>query len=347
MTRILVTGANGHIGANVVRACLKAGYEVVGFVRRGSDQRGLSGLPIDLTWGDIRDRAAVDRAIRGCDAVMHLAAVFNTQSRDPEVVVRPALEGAENVLRASAEYGVSRVVYTSSVVAIGPADSPDNPRTGADWNGSPSGAYYVAKTESEGRAWELAESLSVPMVVLNPGAVLGQYDYRVTPSMRYIVQMLNGVAIAVPGGLTFVDVRDVADAHVRALERGVPGERYPVAGANLTFRQLARAVTDLAGGRVPYFPLPRWAIGPAIGPVEWGMRLVGRPPLVTRVEVREILGRYFYVDTSRTREVLGMTFRAPDEYLDQAIRWMVFRKFVRNSVARRLATRFPPDPAWH
>ena len=347
MTRILVTGANGHIGANVVRACLKAGYEVVGFVRRGSDKRGLSGLPIELTYGDIRDRVAVGAAVRGCDAVMHLAAVFNTQSQDPEVVIRPALEGAENVLLAAAESGVSRVVYTSSVVAIGSGDSPDHPRTGVDWNGRASGAYYVAKTESERRAWELAESLSVPMVALNPGGVVGQYDYRVTPSMRYIVQMLNGVAIAVPGGLTFVDVRDVADAHVRALERGVVGERYPVAGANLTFRQLARAVTDLSGGRVPYFPLPRWAIGAAIGPVEWGMRLAGRPPLTTRAEVGEVLGRYLYVDTSRTREVLGITFRSPEEYLDQAIRWMVFRKFVRNSVARRLATRFPPDPAWH
>lgn len=346
MARVLITGANGHIGANLVRACLAAGHDVVGFVRCGSDQRGIAGLPISLSYGDIRDRKAVEAAVRGCDAVMHLAAVYNTVSQDPEVVIRPAVEGAENVLRAAAACGISRVVYTSSVAAIGFDESPDKPRTGADWNDKSEGAYYVAKTRSERRAWELAESLSVPMVVLNPGGVVGQYDYRVTPSTRYIVQMLNGVGITIPGGLTYVDVRDVADAHVRALDRGVPGERYPVSGPNLTFRELARALTGLAGGRVPHLPLPRWAIGLAIGLVEWGMRLVGQRPLVTRGEVREVLGRYAFLDTNRTRDVLGMTFRSPEEYLDQTIRWIVFRKFVRASVARRLEGRFAPDPEW-
>ncbi len=347
MTRVLITGANGHVGANVVRACLAAGHDVVGFVRHGSDQRGVAGLPISLSYGDIRDRKAVNAAVRGCDAVMHLAAVFNTLSQDPEEVIRPAVEGAENVLRAAAASGISRVVYTSSVVAIGFDESPDKPRTGADWNDNKSaGAYHVAKTRSERRAWELAESLSVPMVVLNPGPVIGQYDYRVTPSTRYIVQMLNGVGMTIPGGLAYVDVRDVADAHVRALDRGVVGERYPVSGPNLTFRELARALTGIAGGRVTHLPLPRWAVGLAIGPLEWGMRLVGQRPLVTRGEVREVLGRYAFLDTSRTRDVLGMTFRSPDEYLDQTIRWIVFRQFVRSAVSRRLAGRFAPDPEW-
>jgi dihydroflavonol-4-reductase len=346
MSRVLITGANGHVGANVVRACLAAGHDVVGFVRHGSDQRGIEGLPIALSYGDIRDPKAVEAAVRGCDSVMHLAAVFNTQSKDPDIVVRPAVEGAENVLRAGAACGVSRVVYTSSVAAIGFEESPDKPRTGADWNDKAAGAYYVAKTRSERRAWELAESLSVPMVVLNPSSVVGQYDYRVTPSTRYIVQLLNGIGITIPGGMSYVDVRDVADAHVRALERGVPGERYPVSGANLTFRELSRAVTGLTGVCVPHLPLPRWAIGPAIGPMEWVMRLVGQPPLVTRDEVREVLGRYVFVDTRRTCEALGMTFRPPSEFLDHTIRWIVYSRFLRASVARRLEGRFKPDPEW-
>lgn len=346
MTRVLITGANGHIGSNVVRSCLAAGYQVVGFVRRGSDQRGISGLGIELAYGDIRDRSAVADAIRGCDIVMHLAAVYDTQQQDPEMVIAPAVEGAENVLRAASDFGISRVVYTSSIAALGFSDSPDNPRTAADWNQSSREAYYVAKTESERRAWDLAGTLKVPMVVLNPGGVVGQYDYRVTPSTRFLVQMLNGVGMTIPGGLTYVDVRDVAAAHVRAIEHGVEGERYPVAGPNLTFREMGRVVSKLAGCRVPYLPLPRWAIGPAIGPLEWGMRFVGQAPLVTRAELREVLGRYLFVDTSRTRDVLGMTFREPAEYLEHAIRWIVFRGFVRKSVAGRLGEQFPPDPVW-
>ena len=152
MARVLVTGANGHIGCNVVRTLQGAGHEPVAFVRASADTRGLDGLELELARGDVRDRAAVRRAMRGCQFVINLAALFETRGYTAEEIMRPAVEGVTNVLESAAELGLERVVHASSVVAVGYGWSPHEIRTGRDWNDENLLPYHAAKTQSERRA---------------------------------------------------------------------------------------------------------------------------------------------------------------------------------------------------
>lgn len=119
MTQALVTGANGHIGSNLVRELLDHGYAVVAFVRDGADLRGLDGLDVTLVRGDILDEEACEPAAVECDYVFHLAAPYLTWARDPSTIIDPAVRGTENVLRAAKKRGVKRVVVTGSCNAVG------------------------------------------------------------------------------------------------------------------------------------------------------------------------------------------------------------------------------------
>ena len=122
--KIFVTGANGHIGANVVRELLRLDYQPVCYVRPGADLRGIEGLPVEVHRGGLFVPERIMEAMRGCTSVIHLAAPFHMVARTPQEIIQPAVEGTRNVLWAAAGNGIRRVVYASSIAAVGPVDSP-------------------------------------------------------------------------------------------------------------------------------------------------------------------------------------------------------------------------------
>ena len=212
-SRILVTGANGHLGANTVRALLQKNYQVNAFVRNNSDLRSLVGLPVTYFFGDITDGEALTTAATGCDAIIHHAAVYKVWAKTPAEVMEPALEGTKNIFNAAAKAGIKRLVYTSSTYAIGTAKNPNLLLTEEDWNDQDNLPYGIAKTKSEQIAWELSEKFNVPMIVLCPAAIYGRYDYKVTPSHRLLVDVCRGLGMTVKGVLSFVDARDAGELH--------------------------------------------------------------------------------------------------------------------------------------
>ena len=232
MARVFITGANGHIGAHTTREVLKRGHEVVPFVRKTSDLRGLEGLNLDYHYGDIMDPASVEAAVAGCDTVIHLAAVYKVWDSDDRAILDPALIGVRNVFDAGQKAGVRRLIYVSSAASVGSSRNPDDLRTSEDWNDEAENAYYVGKTNSEREAWKLAESSGIPMLSFCPTFVLGPLDYRVTPSNGFIRDLLDGDQTTYPGGINLVHVQDVAFVLASAIERGTPGGRYIVAGTN-------------------------------------------------------------------------------------------------------------------
>jgi dihydroflavonol-4-reductase len=346
MARVLVTGANGHVGCNVVRALQAAGHEPVPFVRASADTQGLDPLGLAYARGDVRDRDAVREAAQGCRFIVNLAAVFETRGFTPEELMAPAVEGVTNVLEVAAELGVERVVHASSTVAVGYGWSPDEVRSARDWNEENILPYHAAKTLSERRAWALAKAREVPLVCVNPAGVLGQYDHRLTPSTRYIRGLVQGEAPTGIGGTSYVDVRDAALAFVRALDRGVPGERYIVATPGIPLEEVGRLVTDLTGVAVRHLPVPRWlalAVVPVLGLVA---RVRGRPAPVSREEARAYVGRYGYFDTTPARETLGVSPRPLRETLKHTIAWLLHRNALAPRVRAELSDRFPSDPSW-
>jgi dihydroflavonol-4-reductase len=346
MSRVLVTGANGHVGCNVVRALLEAGHEPVPMVRASADTQGLDPLGLHLVRGDVRDCDAVRRAAEGCRFIVNLAAVFETRGLTSDEIVRPAIEGITNVIEAAAALGVERVVHASSTVAVGYACSPDHPRTAADWNEENLLPYHAAKTRSERRAWALAEQRDVPLVCVNPAGVLGQYDHRLTPTTRYVRDLVLGRAPTGLGGTGYVDARDAALAFVRAIDRGVPGERYIVATPVVAYAELGRLVSDLTGTPVRHLPVPRIIALGVVRVLGVAARLRGRPPPVSLEEARAYVGRYGAFDTTPARETLGVEPRPLRETLAHTIAWLLHRDALTSDARTKLAERFPPDPAW-
>ncbi|TBW59398.1 NAD-dependent epimerase/dehydratase family protein [Marinobacter halodurans] len=321
--RVLVTGANGHIGSHVVRQLIEQGHSARAFVRPSADLRGLEGLDVDLFRGDIMDAQALTEAAQGMDAIIHMAAVYKTIARSPDEIVEPAIQGARNVFAAAQANRIQRIVYTSSVASVGFSYDPQELRTGDDWNNDPSNPYYIAKTRSEQTAQKLAEESGIHLVVICPAIVLGPGDYRVTPSNQLVMDWLNGVGQTYPGGLNLVDVRDVAAAHVAALTRGENRRRYVVGGENVEVRQAALLLKRLTGIKPMHLPFGR---GMLLWSAKWTervCRLFGVTPPFTYDLVYEVAERYAYIDTRETNETFGLAPRNAEQTLQACIQWLL------------------------
>jgi dihydroflavonol-4-reductase len=346
MPRVLITGANGHIGANTVRSLLRRGHEVIPFVRPTSDLRGVQGLGLDFRHGDVMDGDSLAAAAEGCDVIVHTAAVYRTWTTDPAEVLEPALVGTRNLFEAARAVGVSRVVYTSSVAAVGAGAHPDDLRSEADWHEDARNPYYVAKTESEREAWHLSEAYGIPMIALCPAMVLGLYDYRITPSTEIILALINGTRTTWNGGFSLVDVRDVAAVHAAAVDGGELGQRYIIGGTNLTVQEIGKLIQQFTGVSPIHLGFGRrFSLLVAGAAGLWG-RLTGSKPPFSHSEAYEVVERYSFYDCALTNQVFGLMPRGAQEVVCDCIRWLLYIGRIKPTVARHLAGRFAPDPEW-
>ena len=253
--KVLLTGATGNLGYATVRELETQGYEIVALVRATSNLKGLDGTSAVLAYGDVLDKTSVKTAAQGCDAIIHQAAVFSVDMSNPDEIIKPAVEGARNVLEVAHELGIKRVVYTSSIISIGMSDSPDKILDGNSWNTNTALPYAVAKTKSEQIATEIAKNLGIELMILCPGGITGPGDYRITPTHAMLIAMLKGQTPIRAGGQNPVSVFDVASLHVQALTKGVPFKRYVAASyENITYQQIFSLLADIVGEELPEPP---------------------------------------------------------------------------------------------
>lgn len=319
--KVLLTGATGFIGGHLLRALVAAGAEVRCLVRQTSPRRNLNGLAADVVVGDLRDAGSVRRAIRGCAAVYHCAADYRLYARHPRELYESNVDGTRRVLRAAAEEGVRRVVYTSSVGALGrePDDSPATEATPVGLEDMV-GHYKRSKFLAERVADEWAAK-GLPVVIVNPSTPVGEGDLKPTATGKLILDFLKGkVPAYVDTGLNLVDVRDVAQGHLLSAERGRVGERYILGHENLTLAEIYRLLGRLTGLPAPRIRLPHWL------PLTWAAletgfgRLTGRPPEVPLEAVR--LSRHpMYFDASKAVRELGLPQSPIDQALRRAVAW--------------------------
>jgi len=226
--KAVVTGANGFVGSAIVRQLLDSGYEVRALVREKSNRRSIEGLPIEICIGDIRDQSSLTRAMSGCQALFHVAADYRLWVRNPDEMYETNVNGSLNVMRAAAEAGVERIVYTSSVATLGlnRDGTPANEQTRATLDDM-IGPYKRSKYLAEAEVRRLADELELPVVIVNPSTPVGPRDVRPTPTGQMILQAARGRMPAyVDTGLNLVHVDDVALGHLQALERGAIGQCY-------------------------------------------------------------------------------------------------------------------------
>lgn len=316
MPKTLITGATGFLGSHLARALHQRGDDLRLLVRRAAHVDALEGVEYERATGDITDRRAVNRAMKGVDRVFHVAGRTSMRAEDRESVFDTNVRGARIVFESALEEGVERLVHTSSASAIGAASSNGAIDESASFEIGHFGISYVnSKHESEFEALSLA-ARGLPVVIVNPAFTLGPDDPTNT-SMGLVKRfLLRRIPAYVDGGLNIVDVRDVAAGHLLADEKGKVGERYILGGRNFT---LDRLFADLA--RISGVPAPRLKVpaAVAIGALEAGSK-AGVPLPGSPEEVRAATLWWTFKNTKAKRE-LGFEARPHEETLEAAVAW--------------------------
>lgn len=320
--RAFVTGATGFVGFHVARLLRAKGIEVKALVRAQGDGLPLAAIGAEPVRGDVRDRASVTKAMKGCDYVYHVAADYRLWVPDHKAMYDTNLNGTINVMESALRSGVKRVVYTSTAGALAPS------RSGAVMNEESRvrfsdmiGDYKKSKFLAERAVFRLI-SKGLPAVVVNPTTPIGAMDRKPTPTGKVIVDFLCGRMPAyVDTGLNFIDVEDVATGHVLAAERGRVGERYVLGNRNLTLKGFLGMLADLTGKKAPRWRLP---YGPVLcaAIISEGLAktLSGKAPLIPLTGVR-MSRHYMFFDCSKAVTQLGLPQNSLETAAQKAIDW--------------------------
>lgn len=327
--KAFVTGATGFIGGNLVRALPAEGHQVRALVRPQSDQRNLTGLPIELVAGDLSNPQQLADQITGCDAVFHVAAHYSLWAKDREAIYRANLTGTKNLLAAARTVGIKRFIHTSSVAAIGVPDA----GTLADEETQTTlqsliSDYKKSKFLAEQAAREAAQN-GLDVVIVNPSTPIGAHDVKPTPTGEIILRFLrNRMPAYVHTGLNLIDVDDVVRGHLLAWQKGRTGERYILGHRNLTLKEMLEMLATVTGKAAPRFAVPH-ALPLAVAFVDEMIlaRYFGKTPQVSFYSVR-MSQKAMYYDSSKAVRELGLPQSPIESAIEKAVGWFQTNGYV-------------------
>lgn len=319
--RAFVTGATGFIGGRVAAKLLERGWDVTALARTPERAAGLRALGATVVPGDVTEPATLAGPMRRADAVFHLAAWYALGVGDRHGMYRINVRGTEHALAAAAEARVERILYCSSVAALGPGE-PD--AVGDETRRHP-GRFGSVYEETKWQAHEKVRAAAAggaPVVSVLPGAVYGPGDTSILATMLRLYA--KGWLLACPwqeAGFSWVHVDDVAEGMLLAVEKGRLGEDYILAGENETIGGLLRRVAPATGIRPPRWsvpaPLVRAALplGPLVG------RMLGQAPGILRDGVEMMRGSWLF-SSDKARRELGYAFRPIEEGVPGTVDWL-------------------------
>ena len=320
--RTFITGGTGFIGGAVVRRLLHAGHEVKALVRQAADTRQVDGLPVEQVKGDLRDYESLRRGMAGCGWVFHVAALYSFWGHSWKDFYETNVEGTRHVLEVARNEGAERIVYTSSIAALGVREdgSPANEDTPASL-ADRIGPYQRSKFLAEQMARDFA-CRGLPVVIVNPSAPVGIGDHKPTPTGQIIVDFLKGRMFGyVDTGLNIVDVDDVAAGHLLAAERGRIGRQYILGGENLTLKQILDLLAEISGRPEVRLRIPHW-VAQCWSYVDVTLASLSRQrtPAATPDKVR-LSRRYEFFDPARAVQELGLPQTPARVALREAVDW--------------------------
>ncbi|MDG1482676.1 MAG: NAD-dependent epimerase/dehydratase family protein [Myxococcota bacterium] len=316
--RVLLTGATGFLGRNILSRLHDSGHTLVAMTRNPDADLGAD---IERVVGDVLDAASLKAAMAGVDVLIHGAGKVSHKPADAAELMRLHVNGTENVLDAAAEAGVSRVVYISTSGTIAVSDdlkSVPNEESSPPLPFIKEWPYYRSKLFAEQKA--LARSTaSLPIISLNPSLLLGPGDVPDGPSTASVRHFLDGdIPASPPGGLSFVDVRDVAEAVALAITKGEPGQRYLLGSANMTFSSFYGRLARISGKSAPLATMPAATLRLLRFLPKWKKLGTTFGIDLTREEL-ELACHVWYLDNSRAAADLGWTPRDPQRTLEDTV----------------------------
>jgi dihydroflavonol-4-reductase len=318
---VAVTGASGHIGANLVRALLDRGRQVRVLVHR--DRRALDGLDLEIYEGSIRDPDTVSAFVQGVDVVYHLAAQISIQGSMGGLVEETNTDGTRHVVEACLTHQVQKLIHFSSIHALEDDHAgPDrmiterNPLALGDANA----AYERSKAEAESVILAGVER-GLNASIVNPGGVLGPFDFKPSRMGEVLIKLRKQkIPALVAGGFAWVDVRDVVDAAIAAQTHGKAGERYLLTGEWASFRQLAETVQKVTGAKAPRWTSPVWLAKFAVPFMSLASKFLGMRQLYT-IESLCFIQCHRYVSSDKARRELGFDPRPLSQTLKDTYAW--------------------------
>ncbi len=319
--KIFITGATGFIGTHLVNRLAQTEHKLHCLVRKNSRVRAIEELGCTLITGDVTDKDSLLKGMKGCDWVINLANIYSFWEPDNRVFKAVNVDGNRNVMECALETGISKVVHVSTGGIYGkPADDPVTEE-------SPVGPvrfceYFQTKYEGDLIAWELYEKKGLPLVVIYPCAVLGSGDPKATG--RYIKDLINRrlpATIFHDSVLTWVHVRDVAEAIVRAAEKEDNiGEKYVVGKHRLSLKELNEMISEISGVPLPKLHLPDPIVTINARLLTLLADIIKKPPIwgMSRDQIR-VMKEGFRFDGSKVERELGITYTPVRVALEEAI----------------------------
>ena len=329
--KVLVTGANGFIGSNLVKALLKKGYKVRAFVRTTSNLTSIQDLKVELAYGDILQRETLEKAMKGCQLIFHVAGIFSYWGYNSEELIYNAKQGMKNVMEAMHQSEIERIVLTSSSVTMGSTNykkilSEENL---GDFEDIP--AYISSKIEQEAMALQFAEVYDIDLVIVNPTLTVGGPDYGLTESNHMIVNYLTDLFKTTwIGGCNIVAVNDVVNGHIIAAEKGLRGEKYLLGGENLEWSEMHSILSELTGLEGPFSTAYHTSAFLASALHEVVSAFTGKAPSSSRQQAK-MVGQYYWYDDSKISK-LGYRPKSSREALITVVSWLAGSEYIPASL---------------
>ncbi|MCI0528641.1 MAG: NAD-dependent epimerase/dehydratase family protein, partial [Nitrospira sp.] len=272
-------------------------------------------------YGDLQDTASLHKAVKGCQRLYHVAAHYSLWAPDSQLFYRINVDGTKNLMQIAWKASVERIVYTSTVGALGiPTDGRQgNEETPASFSDMV-GDYKRSKYLAEQAVVQMARE-GLPVVIVNPSAPVGPRDIKPTPTGQMIVDFLKGKMWAyLDTGMNLIDVEDVARGHILAMEKGRIGQKYILGHRNMTLREIFQALGKISGIKPPTLKAP-YILALSAGYLsQWISWITQKPPSVPLIGVK-MAKKYMYFDSSKAVRELGLPQSPIEEALEKAVRW--------------------------
>jgi dihydroflavonol-4-reductase len=330
--KVLVTGGTGFVGSHLVRCLVRHENDVTCLVRPTSRLDNLKSLPITLRQGDLTNLNSIREAVKGCRIVYHCAADYRLWCPNPDAMHRINVTGTNNLMQVCFDEVVERVVYTSTVGCLGKyaqgvlAD--ENTPARLEEMLSP---YKKSKFLAQENVLVWA-SRGLPVVIVNPSTPVGEMDLKPTPTGKMIVDFLRGRMFGyVDSGMNLIDVRDVAEGHWLAAQRGSPGQKYILGNVNLTLKDIFDRLGRIAGISPPSQRVPFW-IAVLYAHVEnfWSGKILHREPTAPLDGVRMSQSKMWF-DSSKAVRELGLPQNPIEKALERAVSWFLEKGYLNLS----------------